>query len=275
MLQERILAGGAEGSGKTYAWLTIARALPKNKIYVIDPDDGVRRVWYKEFPEVNNIEYYFTPTWYTKDSESFTKDGPKAEKLDDGSNRKSINRAGTLDAWRLIKQKIKPGDWVILEHLHLLWNNIQGTFTDEIFDRDIGQYFLQARKAMKPGSKQLGALEGWTDWLVINKMHNDDLVNDICYSNPGHVFMTTSVTMIPKNAEESVELSAFYGNTRLRYEGQKHTPFRVQTKLIFKVAGKDDYRVSTFLKDRGREWLTDEKWSDFYFEYLVKVGGWE
>ena len=56
-LQERILVAGVPGVGKTYSWLTIARALPKSKFYVIDPDDGVRRVWYNEFPDVKNVEY--------------------------------------------------------------------------------------------------------------------------------------------------------------------------------------------------------------------------
>ncbi|GAH11286.1 unnamed protein product, partial [marine sediment metagenome] len=118
-LQERLLVGGAEGSGKTYAYMTIARALPEHKFYIIDPDDGVRRVWYPEFPDVNNIEYYFTPKWFAVDYETFDKKGAQLTKLEDGSGRKNIFKTGVVDAWTTIKPKLKPGDWVIVEHMHL------------------------------------------------------------------------------------------------------------------------------------------------------------
>lgn len=277
MLQERILVGGTEGTGKTYAWLTIARAFPNNKIYVIDPDDGVRRVWYNEFPEVNNIEYYFTPKWFTKDFESFTK-SPQIIKLEDGSNRKGIFKAGVADAWKTVQPKIKEGDWVIVEHLHLLWAAVQDSFADEVFDKNIGQYFLERRKIMKEGAKKLEALEGWTDWSVMNKMHNDDFIIKVCYDNPGHVFMTTSTTMTQPGAKgEDAALKAFYGESTIRFEGQKHNVFRVQTKLIMKQEGRGKDRkfiMSTFTKDRGREWLNECEWSDFYYQYLIPIGGW-
>jgi hypothetical protein len=131
---------------------------------------------------------------------------------------------------------------------------------------------------MKEGSKKLEALEGWTDWGVINKMHNDDFVIKVCYDNPGHVFMTTSTTMTQANAKEDAALKAFYGESTIRYEGQKHNVFRVQTKLIMKQEGRGKDRkfiMSTFTKDRGREWLNEYAWSDFYFEYLMPIGGWE
>jgi hypothetical protein len=276
MLQERILVGGTPGSGKTYAWLTIANACPENKFYVIDPDDGVRRVWYKDFPDVKNVEYYSTPHWFTKDFETFNVKGATFEKLDDGSDRHNIYKSGVADAWKLIKPKLKPGDWVIVEHLHLLWSMVQDAFADEVFDRSIGQYFLQKRKAMKEGSKKLEALEGWTDWNVINKLHNDDFTIDICFDNPAHVFMTTSMTTSSGGKEDN-QIKNFYGDSDLRYEGQKHNVFRVQTTLITKLAGRGKERkfiINTFQKDRGREFLEEYEWSDFYIEYLVAVAGW-
>jgi len=277
VLQERIIVGSAAGAGKTYAWLTIARACPKNKFYVIDPDDGVRRVWYSEFPEVTNVEYYFTPKWFAKGYAAY-KTKPVVSALVDGSNRKTIYKSGIADAWKTIKPKLREGDWLIPEHMHLIWNSAQEMFADEVFDKEIGNYFLERRKAMKEGSKKLEALEGWTDWSVINKVHNDDFVNDLCYDSPAHVFMTTSTSMIQPNSKEDAEIKAFYGDSLIRYEGQKHNAFRVQTKLLFKQVGKGDsrrYVMNTFLKDRGRSHLTEYDWSDFYWEYLVAIAGWE
>ena len=274
-LQERILVGGTEGTGKTYAWLTIARALPKVKFYIIDPDDGVRRVWYNEFPDVTNIEYYFTPKWFNTDYETYSKQGPKSTRTD---NDRLAFRSGVADAWKTIQGKVKLGDWVIVEHLHLLWASVQDTFADEVFNKSIGEYFLEKRKMMKTGSKRLDAMEGWNDWGVINKMHNDDFMIKVCYDNPGHVFMTTSTNMVQPGSKEDADIKAFYGETSIRFEGQKHNVFRAQTKLITKQSGRGEnreYIMSTFGKDRGRTWLEEESWSDFYYQYLVAIAGWE
>ena len=143
MLQERILVGGAQGSGKTYAFLTIARACPDNMFYIIDPDDGVRRVWYPEFPDVKNVEYYLTPKWFTTDYEAFSKK-PIIDKNNDGWDIPTF-KSGTADAWATIKPKLKPGDWVVVEHLHLLWANVQDAFSNEVFDNSIGNFFLERR----------------------------------------------------------------------------------------------------------------------------------
>ena len=110
-------------------------------------------------------------------------------------------------------------------------------------------------------------------------MHNDDFIIKVCYDNPGHVFMTTSTTMTQANAKgEDAALKAFYGESTIRFEGQKHNVFRVQTKLIMKQEGRGKDRkfiMSTFTKDRGRTWLNEYDWSDFYLEYLSTIAGWE
>ena len=278
-MRERILAGGAPGCGKTFAWATIARAQPEHKFYVIDPDDGTRRVLYEKdettrervFPDLSNIEYYLTPKWYYVDS---TKVGASVKLVDPELH---AYQSGVADAWKLIKPKLKPGDWIIVEHLGSIWDRAQDGFADEVFHKDIGQYFLEKRKALAAGAKRLDALEGWPDWQVINKMHNDDFIIPICFENPAHVFMTSSVSLADKNAKEDSEIKAFYGDTQIRYEGQKKNPFRTQTMLMFRRAGRKDAKfiMNTFQKDRGRPWLEDAEWSDFYWEYLVAVAEWE
>jgi len=87
--RERIMLGGVPGTGKTYAWATMARMLSENKFYVIDPDDGVRRVLYevnektkeRTFPDLSNIEYYFTQKWYHQDFQHIGKADRLADEL--------------------------------------------------------------------------------------------------------------------------------------------------------------------------------------------------
>ncbi len=167
-LRERILVGGSPGTGKTYAWATIARALPKSKFYVIDPDDGVRRVLYevdtetgeRVFPDLSNIEYYLTPKWYTEGSVEV----PTIKKLVDSELH--AYQSGVADAWKTIKPKLKEDDWIVVEHLGSILGRAQDGFANEVFNKDIGQYFLEKRKLLAAGSKRLDALEGWTDWCV-------------------------------------------------------------------------------------------------------------
>ena len=278
-MRERIFAVGAPGTGKTYSWACIARALPQNKFYVIDPDDGVRRVLYETnesgdrvFPDLSNIEYYFTPKWFTDGVINLG----KVHKIEDAELK--AFQAGVADAWKVIRPKLKEGDWVVVEHLGNIWARVQDGFADEVFAKDIGQYFLEKRKTMQSGSKRLDALEGWTDWSVINKLHNDDFMVSVCFENPAHIYMTTSFSTVEPRAREDAEIKAFYGDTSIRLEGQKHNPFRAQTIVFFKTGGSRDSRkfyANTFLKDRGRPWMTDQEITDFYFDYLVMIAGWQ
>jgi len=264
--QERIFVGGTQGAGKTYAWLTIARACPKNKFYVIDPDDGVRRAWRNEFPDVNNIEYYFTNTWFSKSVKDML-----VEPIKDEPN---CFRAGVSDAWKTIAPKIKMGDWVIVEMMSNLWELASSGFINEAFEKGTSEWFIEVRKKIGESKKPL--MDGLRDWPVINKMHNDDFINQICYNSLAHVFMTTSVTA-PSELEDK-ETKDFYADNMVRFGGQKGNVYRAQTMLLFQAMGKGverKYYMSTVVKDRARKWIDKVEVFDFYSQYLCDVAGWE
>jgi len=270
MLRERIFVGGVQGTGKTYDWLTIARAYPESKFYVIDPDDGTRRVWYNEFKTVSNIEYYFTPEWYSIDPDTV-----KVEKLDDDEDNCYIG--GIADAWATVKPKLKKGDWLIVEHLGNIWATAQTAFVSQVFNESIGKYFLEARKSLKDGSKKLDALQGWTDWSVINKIHNEDFIVPVCFKNPAHLYMTTSIS-VSSGGLESPDIKEFYGDTKIRFNGQKENPYRAQTMILKTMRGKGKnrkYYMDTFVKDRGRDWMEQVQVNDFALQYLCGIAGWD
>lgn len=263
MSKERILLGGAPGTGKTFSWLKVAQLLPKATFHVIDPDDGVVRVWKENvngqepFASVTNINYYFTPVWYGK-----------LQKTEDG------HEGGVHEAFLDVMSKAKRDDWIVVEMVSQLWQMVQGAFVQEIFNEGIGEYFLRARKNMKEKSSSLNPLEGWTDWQVINRMHNEDFMVPICYRLPCHTFMTTSVSVQSGNSKEDAEVKAFYGDTNIRFEGQKHNVFRAQSIFMTRRT-KEGWQISTFLKDRGRPWLDKEPLYDFGLQYLVGIAGWK
>lgn len=271
MSRERILAAGAPGTGKTYAWLTIARLLPNVTFHIIDPDDGVIRVWKENidgaetFRGVDNINYYLTPVWYGA-----------LNKIEFGQ------AGGVANALTDIRKKIKPGDWVVVEMLSNIWSMAQSGFVKEIFQEGIGEYFLRIRKELSDGAKSLEALKGWTDWQVINKMHNDDFIIPICYQLPSpanpdiNVFMTTSFSMSTAGevAKEEAEQKSFYGETMVRIDGQKQNIFRAQSIFLFSKK-RGAWKYSTFIKDRGRKFVDDEELADFGLQYLIGIAGFE
>lgn len=264
MSRERILMGGAPGTGKTFAWLTIARANPDVTFHVIDPDDGVIRVWQENvegqapFANVKNINYYFTPFWYGT------------------LNPHEIGQIGGVhQAYLDIKSKAKPNDWIVVEMISQLWQMVQGAFVQEIFNEGIGEYFLKARKNMKASSGSLNPLEGWTDWQVINRMHNDDFIIPLNYRLPCHTFITSSVSVLSgSNSKEDPEVKSFYGDSKIRFEGQKHNVFRAQSIFIVSRNSQGQWQISTILKDRGRAWMVKEVLYDFSLQYLRGKAGW-
>jgi len=259
-MSERILVGGSPGTGKTYQWLTIARAFPNVTFHVIDPDDGVSRLVETEFSELTNLDYYFTPVWYSK---------PKA-------NPSGFGKVGGIaDSFAEIRKAVKPGDWLIIEMLGNIWSMAQTAFVTEVFDQGIGEYFLNARKSMKEGAKRLEALKGWTDWQVINKMHNDDFLVPACYQVGCHVYMTSSVSVSAPTevAGEDAEVRSFYGDSLIRFDGQKQNPFRAQSIFLFRKDRKGQWRYSTFIKDRGRQFIEDEELYDFGVQYVMGIAG--
>jgi len=264
--RERILLAGAPGSGKTYSWLTIAEALPKSTFWVIDPEDGVERNRLDFFPDVKNIKYYFTPYW--------TKELSKI-----GLDRWE---GGVMEAFKEIKEKVKENDWVIVEALGALWDMAQGGFVDQVFDKGIGEYFLEARlefqKLAKSGKgTRLNALEGFKDWVVIKKMHNDDLIVPICYQLHVHSIFTSSLSITQRGeaSKEDADIQSFYGDSLIRVDGEKRNPFRVQTIIACRGTPKKGFMLNTMFKERGkRKWLEDAKNVNFFYQYLVSVAGW-
>ena len=258
---ERIIVAGAPGSSKTHSWLTIAEALPNSMFYVFDPEDGVERIRAASFPQVKNICYYFTPFWFRK--------------LEQIGERRWFG--GVSEATSKIKQDVKPNDWVIVESLPSMWDTAQSGFVGAIWDKGIGEYFLERRKTMENAgakSKRLEAFDGWRDWGVIKKMHNDDFIIPICFQLPVHSYMTSSlsVTTMGEKEKEDPDIRGFYGDSLVRVDGEKRNVFRVQTILIFYGNKKTGWSYSTFVKDRGnREWKDKAPLVNFAAQYLGGV----
>jgi hypothetical protein len=243
MIRERILVYGQPGSGKSYSHLRIAEAYTKSRFYIIDTDDSIPRMLNSEFTHLNNVEVHPAQDWL--------------------ECCKALNE---------IKPKVTSNDWLVVDMLCSVWDFVQSYFVEEIFDKDIGSYFMQARKEMKGGSSNLSALKGWTDWSVVNKLYQT-WINEITYRLPCHIFFTCKATKLSREDDEDTR--DMYSTFGLRPEGEKRNAYRVHSVFLL-THERENFYIST-IKDRGRIRLENTPLTleqNFATKYLMIFAGW-
>lgn len=249
-IRERLLVFGHVGSGKTYQWLKLAAHLPEHTFHVIDTDDAVPRMLATEFPDVRNVRLYPARSWEACVSvlEAIAKVVPSAK-----------------PSAKKISSGVTPKDWVVVDNSGNSWTNyVREYYIEQVFGKDMGDYWLEARKAAKPGATRLEVLNGWLDYDTINKIYGG-WINPLCYDLYAHVYMTASATTVNKLDDSLVkETFASYG---IRPEGEKRQPGRVHT--VFIVQHDNNGWYITTVKDRGRPYLRSQRIQDLFLEYLI------
>ena len=244
MLRERILAIGGPGAGKTWGWLKLASYFKNSQFYVIDTEIGAERSL-REFPELRNVTVHPVADW------------PEY-------------RA----AQKQILEKAGENDWVVIDMVDKAWNAVQRYFISEIFDKEMGEYFLEARSKVKKDTKSLfagrdGALKGWVDWPVINRLY-EDFIFPIVYRSSAHLYLATAAQPVSENDDR--EIKELYGPYGLRPSGQKALGYQPDTVLLLAHA-KDGYYVTT-IKDRGgRKYFDRQRLYNLCLQY-GKIAGW-
>ncbi len=260
-VRERILVTGVTGSGKSYQWLKLARALLPSgaKFRVVDTDESIPYMLETQFPDLkpeNKGNVYVYP----------------------GSDWKGLKEGLA----KIENEKPADKDWLIVDMADAPWSSVQRYFTSEVFDESMGEYFLSVRKELfkKGGIGKDGkvassivreGLSGWVDWVVINRLY-EDWILPIIYRLKCHVYMTTKVQELQKN-EKNSELLALYGDLRIRPAGQKNLGHQMHTIFLFRP-GTDKWLITT-IKDRGgRGYFKGIQLTSFHKQYLVAKAGW-
>jgi len=238
-LRERILLYGGTGSGKSFAWLTLANHYKDNQFYCIDTDEAIARMKRYEFKDCNNIHIYNCKNW--KDCES---------------NLYSI------------QQVVKSTDWLIIDMLDTCWDYVQSYFVKEVFNKKIDDYFVEARRGTAPGSTKLQALKGWVDWVVINKIYQD-FINSVMYNMSCNVLVTAKAVKLDNTEDDTT--ADIFSIVGYRPDGEKRNSYRVHT-VIYLNHMFDGYHITT-VKDRGRKPFDNEILKNFAEQYSKIIEG--
>ncbi len=271
-LRERILAMGPFGSGKTLQWMRMAKYLKPVgvKFWVIDTDAD------KEYMLAANKEFVGLSSRTHKDGNVNV-----FQVFEWPEYRKALAE---------IKSKYGPNDWVVVDMAENAWKKVQEYFIEQIFGKNKGEYFLQARKSIQDrggigkDGKQVRSiarenLDGWKDWPVINALY-DDFMLPIVYQLNCNVYLATRADTITRD-EKDADILTEFGEYGFKPAGQKQLGHQCHTVLLLthvlggKGNSKGHWNIST-IKDRGdRPYYLKTRLTDFFMQYLVGAAGWE
>lgn len=249
---ERILVMGSPGCGKSNAMLKVARRNPDNHFYVLDNEGSSFQTLLEE--EYQDVLGNGNVTIYPLDANDWE---------------------GHIAALKEVKAKMGRGDWVVIDMMTATWGAVQNWFTDQVFNQDIEEYFLEVRKMKKNKAqgeskqKPLAAFEGFMDWSVINPTYQK--LYTLLLSMPGNVYATAEVAKIAE--EEDRDVNAIFGSYGVKPKGQKRMGHVFSTILLFKKSKVGDYSM-TSIKQRGREEFENVKFDDWSLNYLVRYAKW-
>lgn len=236
--RERILAFGPSGTGKSSAYLSIARKCPDSTFYVLDSDFAIERMLENE--NLPNVTHRLVTDW-----------------------------EGYVEGTKEFQKLMKPDDWLVIDFISTAWEAVQGYYIEQIHGKDMDSFFLEARKKKAKGNP----LEGDTDWGVINKLYKA-WMNILLANTPGHIFCTAQAKAIGDRDDAAVKQT--YAIVGSRPEGQKNLAHSMHTVLLMGRVRMGEYHLTT-VKDRARkevEKLAIGETVGFAGAYLMPIAGW-
>lgn len=246
--RERILVMGGYGTGKTSAWLNIAKwshdTGSPSKFYAMDSEYALEaflesdtQYQHLSASRGGNIEFAQINEWsdYTK----------------------------TADAWQ---GRITPEDWTVIDFISPAWDFVQEYYIDQVFHENHDDFFLQARKNLKGGNP----LDGWRDWGEINRLYRT-WFNQVFYRIPGHKFLTASVEPLKETDDRAIK--ATFADVKVRPKGQKMLGHAPHTVLLSLAVQAGEIFLTT-VKDRERDVLRVKEMNQFVLDYMVPIAGW-
>lgn len=260
---ERILAFGPAGSGKSTNILNIAKFAHITKsparFYIGDSDFAMDRMLsgYPDLP----FAIYNDPNFPVKPETRVV-----VYPLFDWTDYKRF----LVD----VQKSATPNDWVTVDFIGNAWTAVQENYVQQVFHRDIDDYFLGVRQSLDKNASSLTALEGWVDWSVINPMYKK-WVNALLFKGRYHVYCTAKSDNLSSERKptEDTQTRQLFARYQVKPVGQKDLPYQFHTLLL--TGRQGDKRTITAVKDRERQEVSGKEITNFTNDYLVNIAGWK
>ena len=250
-IKERILAYGSYGCGKSYAYLSIARAAQQTNspsiFHVLDTDNATERMLVEEFPELRNVIVY-----------------PAFEFPEYVSALTQIQAAAIPDR----------NDWVVCDLVCKSWQAAQEYYIERIYKRGVEDFFLEAREkqVQSQGGKKGGSpLDGFKDWTIINRIYSS-FADSLILKSRCHLFCAAKGEPVSSDLD-SKEIISVFGRIGLKPVGQKALPHNFHSVLLFSQRRPGEYYLTT-VKDRGRQ-PVESQMQNFASDYLCGLAKWQ
>ncbi|MHB8997666.1 MAG: DEAD/DEAH box helicase family protein [Armatimonadota bacterium] len=242
--QERILAFGAAGSGKSTAWLEIAKWLQAAgsmaTFWVLDTDRAAGRMMAGEkFAGLHQVKIAPCTNW-----------------------------TELMAATDAALDRARPGDWLVVDMVDKVWEYAQAHFTLTMHGKDMESYLMSVRKALGANSKNLKPFEGMVDWPVINGIYKAWSDRTLMNDRGIHVFGVSPMKAIDERLTGD-EIKEAFGNLGVYPAGQKHLAHAFHTVLLM-AQGKGNFWATHTAKDRERTFLKG-KIGNFAADYMQVV----
>lgn len=247
--RERIICFGDYGSGKSQAWVEIAKFMRLTKspgtVHVLSTDYGA-----------------YASTEQAKGWESNVNISDETETFDQYVSYVTERR-----------QKDGPEDWLVVDRSDSAWEAVQQSFSLAVSGKDFDDWSIErlASGEASPFSDAHG-----TSWGIIKKRYAKFTQPLMRY--PGHVLLCATVKDLTE--KDSPELKEYYGRQGLRPGGEKHTGFLMHDIVLMGSknvgTGANLHRewIMTSIRARSRKLVTNQKVTNFVTDYLIPVAGW-
>jgi hypothetical protein len=273
-VQERILAFGVEGTGKSEAWIAIAVAAQESgsdaHFYVIDTD-GSAAVSLLAHSGLENISIF----------NASDPDGGLVLPDGDYIDMTTGWEAFAESARRIRAVRPRPQDWIVIDRLDRLWDAVQSWWITKAYETDEDTYWaelraeqLAAREAGKGTDRDYGGFQGNRDWVQIKRVYNSGVLG-LLAGPPANKFAVCLEKEIHPQSKRAAQLRGLYGETMPAGKGDQGADFWLTVHL--KRTPSNEYLVFVRrTKDRAFEnpGAVDVTDKGFAEGFLVPIWGW-
>ncbi len=274
-VQDRTLAFGVEGTGKSEAWISIAVTAQHSgseaQFYVVDTD-GSAEVSLLAHPGLTNVHIYQASD-------------PAGMLITPNGNDQECGSwwEAYIQAAKLIRA-IKPTreDFIVIDRIDRLWGAVQSWWIDKAYEQDEDAYWAELRaeqvKLKKDGGKgterDFGGFAGNRDWVQINKVYNTGVLG-LLAGPPSNKFAVALEKDIHPQSKKAAQLRGLYGETMPAGKADQGADFWLTIHLK-KTPGGDYLVFVRRTKDRGFDnpGAVDISERGYAEAFLKEVWGW-